>query len=125
VKIWSRTVTDPAEVKLPKLPVRDFSISPKNPFCLLYVEDNGIGFDEKYVDKIFVVFQRLHGRGIYEGTGVGLAICRKIVLRHGGEITAISQPGKGATFVVLLPIRQTKSMTGFWERTARASASGE
>jgi signal transduction histidine kinase len=125
VKVSCQVVTDPAQVKIPKLPLRDFSISPKNPYCLLRVEDNGIGFDEKYVDKIFVVFQRLHGRGVYEGTGVGLAICRKIVLRHGGEITASSQPGKGSTFVVLLPIRQTKSMTGFWERTARTSASGE
>ena len=125
VKISSRVVTDPADVRLPKLPLRDFNISPGNPYCLLRVDDNGIGFDEKYVDKIFVVFQRLHGRGIYEGTGVGLAICRKITLRHGGEITAFSKPGEGSSFVVLLPIRQTKSMTGFWERTARTSASGE
>ncbi len=125
VKIWSQTITDPKEVKVAKLPLREFSISPKNPYGLLYIEDNGIGFDEKYVDKIFVVFQRLHGRGVYEGTGVGLAICRKIALRHGGEITAMSQPGKGSVFVVLLPIRQNKSVTGFWERTARASASGE
>jgi PAS domain S-box-containing protein len=72
----------------------------------IFVEDNGIGFDEKYLDRIFTPFQRLHGRGSYEGTGIGLAICRKIVDRHGGTITAKSKPGKGSTFVVTLPIRQ-------------------
>jgi PAS domain S-box-containing protein len=70
------------------------------------VTDNGIGFDEKYLDRIFQVFQRLHSRGEYEGTGVGLAICRKIVERHGGTISARSTPGHGTTFIVLLPIRQ-------------------
>src|SRR6185503_11380252 len=74
--------------------------------CELCIEDNGIGFDEKYLDRIFTVFQRLHGRGEYEGTGVGLAICRKIALRHGGDITAQSQPGHGATFIVTLPMHQ-------------------
>jgi signal transduction histidine kinase len=70
----------------------------------LVVEDNGIGFDEKYLDRIFTVFQRLHGRAEYEGTGVGLAICRKIAQRHGGEITAKSSPGQGASFLVALPL---------------------
>ena len=75
------------------------------PMCRLTVRDNGIGFDEKYLDRIFQVFQRLHGRTEYEGSGVGLAICRKIVERHGGTITARSRFGEGATFVVTLPIR--------------------
>lgn len=70
------------------------------------VTDNGIGFDEKYVDRIFGVFQRLHGRHEYEGTGVGLAICQLIVQRHHGEITAKSSKGAGATFIVRLPIQQ-------------------
>jgi signal transduction histidine kinase len=75
-------------------------------YCEVFVEDNGIGFDEKYLDRIFGVFQRLHGRGEYEGTGVGLAICRKIVARHSGSITAKSKPGQGTTFIVTLPVHQ-------------------
>jgi PAS domain S-box-containing protein len=73
-------------------------------FWDIQVEDNGIGFDEVYIDKIFKPFQRLHGKSSpYKGTGMGLAICRKIVDRHGGIITARSTPGKGSTFIVSLP----------------------
>jgi PAS domain S-box-containing protein len=75
--------------------------------CELRVEDNGIGFEEKYLDRIFQVFQRLHGRGSkYEGTGIGLAICRKIAERHQGSITARSTSGGGATFITTLPLEQ-------------------
>lgn len=70
--------------------------------------DNGIGFEEKYLDRIFDVFQRSHGRGEYEGTGMGLAICRRIVIRHTGQITAEASPGKGATFLVTIPARQPR-----------------
>lgn len=72
--------------------------------CELTVSDNGIGFEEKYLDRIFNIFQRLHGRGTYEGTGIGLAVCRKIVERHGGTITATSAPGIGSTFIIRLPV---------------------
>ncbi len=82
-------------------------IGGESPQCLLRFHDNGIGFDEKYLDRIFQVFQRLHGRGEYEGTGVGLAICHKIVHLHNGIITARSAPGRGSTFLVTLPFRQT------------------
>ncbi|MFD2569602.1 ATP-binding protein [Spirosoma soli] len=67
------------------------------------VIDNGIGFDDKYADRIFQVFQRLHGKNEYAGTGIGLAICEKVVANHGGAITATSQPGHGATFTIYLP----------------------
>jgi signal transduction histidine kinase len=72
--------------------------------CEIVVQDNGIGFDQNYVDRIFDLFQRLHGRNEYEGTGMGLAICRKIVERHGGQITAQSAPNEGAKFLVTLPV---------------------
>ena len=74
--------------------------------CRISVSDNGIGFDEKYLDRIFTVFQRLHGRHQYEGTGVGLAVVRRIAERHGGSVTAASEPGRGSTFVVTLPVSQ-------------------
>jgi PAS domain S-box-containing protein len=75
----------------------------ENGWWYLFVADNGIGFDEIYLDRIFTVFQRLHSREAYDGTGVGLAICRRIVERHGGSITATSKPGVGTTFIVTLP----------------------
>ena len=71
----------------------------------IHVTDNGIGFDEKYTDRIFRPFQRLHGKNVFEGSGMGLAICSKIMARHAGQITAHSQPGKGSDFVLTLPTR--------------------
>jgi light-regulated signal transduction histidine kinase (bacteriophytochrome) len=91
--------------------VRESSVSPekrtpiRGRFCEIRVEDNGIGFDEKYAERIFSPFQRLHGRSQYEGAGMGLAICRKIVERHRGRIKATSEPGDGATFIITLPLK--------------------
>lgn len=72
----------------------------------LRIADNGIGFEEKYLDRIFTPFQRLHARADYEGTGMGLAVVRKIIERHGGTITARSKPGEGSTFILTLPAEQ-------------------
>jgi light-regulated signal transduction histidine kinase (bacteriophytochrome) len=74
--------------------------------CIITVADNGIGFNDEHHEKIFRMFERLHGRAQYEGSGIGLAICRKIVERHGGTIAATSSAGEGATFTVTLPVTQ-------------------
>lgn len=95
-------------VKVYGKPLKDASdiVFSDNEFYQIIVEDNGIGFDEKYLDRIFGVFQRLHSRGEYEGSGIGLAVCRKIVERHGGTITAKSSVGQGAMFIAALPVKQ-------------------
>lgn len=82
----------------------------KDGYCEIRVTDNGIGFEEKYLDRIFTVFQRLHTRTEYEGTGIGLAICRKIVEGHNGTITATSHPNQGATFIIVLPMNQREEI---------------
>ena len=84
--------------------------SDAHPLVHILVEDHGIGFDEKHHDRIFTLFQRLHGRGEFDGTGIGLAVCRRIVERHGGTITAESALGRGSTFMVTLPLRQAKGV---------------
>ncbi|MEZ0611414.1 response regulator [Fibrella sp. WM1] len=80
--------------------------TPDGPFCRIVVQDNGIGFDQKFADQIFVIFKRLHTQSTYEGTGIGLAIAKKNVDKHHGLIEARSQVGEGATFIVVLPVRQ-------------------
>jgi signal transduction histidine kinase len=76
-------------------------------YCVIKISDNGIGFNEKYLDKIFTIFQRLNSKELYEGTGIGLAIAKKIVDKHYGEITAESKENEGATFIISLPVKQT------------------
>jgi two-component system sensor kinase FixL len=78
--------------------------------CRLFVEDNGVGIEEKYLGRIFNMFQRLRPHE-YEGTGIGLATCRRIVQRHNGSLTVQSTPGQGSTFIVTLPIRQRRGDT--------------
>lgn len=97
----------------PIIQIRSRIIPPIDPQLPEYFEltfsDNGIGFENQYADRIFHLFQRLHGRSEYEGTGMGLAICRKIAEHHGGSISATGQPGVGATFIVRLPVNPIES----------------
>lgn len=86
------------------IPVVDIACREDNGFLEISFKDNGIGFDEKYVPQMFMLFQRLHGRAAFEGTGLGLAICRKIVEMHSGAIWAQGREGEGATFFVSLPL---------------------
>lgn len=88
----------------------DEDLTGKMTYYTIEISDNGIGFDERYLEKIFAPFQRLHGRENYEGTGIGLAICRRIVQRHQGELTARSQPGEGTTFVITMPEFQRENL---------------
>ena len=75
-------------------------------FCEIQFVDNGIGFEMRYADRIFSIFQRLHSVQEFEGTGIGLATCRKIVERHGGSIAVNSVVGEGSTFTIKLPVMQ-------------------
>ncbi|GAB3164343.1 PAS domain-containing protein [Telluribacter humicola] len=92
-----------SEVPADQLPNRVTPCRQAAMYHRIDVQDNGIGFDEKYLNRIFQLFQRLHGRSEFAGTGIGLAICERVVTNHGGAITASSQMGEGATFTIFLP----------------------
>lgn len=81
-------------------------VSGQGQYCRITVSDNGIGFNEKYLDRIFVIFQRLNDRSLYAGTGIGLAIAKKIVEKHEGIITAKSRENEGSSFIIILPLHQ-------------------
>ena len=87
-----------------ELPLKGSSLYEK--FWRVIISDSGIGFDQKYAELIFELFQRLHGNKEFEGTGIGLAICKRIVQNHDGIITAEGRPGDGATFNIYLPERK-------------------
>ena len=93
-------------VKAERVENKDFdsSVTPVGNYCRIIVTDNGIGFNEVYLDKIFKIFQSLNDRNSYEGTGIGLAIAKKIIEKHNGLLTAKSQEGNGASFIIVLPV---------------------
>jgi hypothetical protein len=84
--------------------IRNGKDAPKK-YCRIYIEDNGIGFDQKYAEEIFGMFKRLHLNSEFEGTGIGLALCKKIVEQHNGFISARSKIDKGSTFIISLPVQ--------------------
>ena len=91
-----------------KKTLKQYNLNLKYKYVQITIEDNGIGFDTQYLDKIFTIFQRLHGRSEYSGTGIGLAVCRKVIENHHGYITAESSVGKGARFIIILPLNFKK-----------------
>ena len=95
----------------PRITVEGYSFvdDQENEIYELIIADNGIGFDEKYIKKIFGIFQQVHKQNGYEGTGVGLAICKKIIERHSGTINVKSEPNVGTTFIIQLPMVQEKT----------------
>ena len=101
LKYRQKSIPPLVEVKGRMLPGKIYEIT---------VQDNGIGFEEKHAERIFQPFVRLHGRHEYDGTGIGLATCEKIVARHGGRIIAKSRPGEGSIFIVQLPLFQSKRL---------------
>ena len=92
--------------KLSKAEKHVLSLPANQTFFRIEVRDNGIGFDPEYSEKIFQIFQRLNGKSEYPGSGIGLAICKKITEKHNGLIFAKSQPDEGAIFTVILPEKQ-------------------
>jgi light-regulated signal transduction histidine kinase (bacteriophytochrome) len=89
----------------------DISATVQEGVMTLVLRDNGIGFEPKYNRRIFRVFERLHGRGAYAGTGIGLALCRKIAERHGGTVVADSVPNQGSTFTVTMQTQRTEAVS--------------
>jgi signal transduction histidine kinase len=87
--------------------VQEEMLSPAKKYLQIKITDNGIGFNNEAAEKIFALFQRLHNRSDFEGSGIGLAICKRIAENHGGSITASSEPGKGAVFTILLPLTES------------------
>ena len=96
------------EEEPPSLTISGKTVASQKGYCRLCITDNGIGFEEKYLDRIFKPFQRLHASSQFEGTGMGLAICKKIIDKHNGTITAKTKPQCGTTFIIELPVKQEK-----------------
>ncbi len=102
-QLFQNLIANAIKFRRGELPRIDVTVDSHDGMARFAVRDNGIGIDPKYAEKVFVIFQRLHSRATYPGTGIGLAICKRIVERHGGSIWLESQPGQGATFYFTIP----------------------
>ena len=107
VQLFQNLIANSIKFCRQDIPLIDIAARRRENEWLFYVRDNGIGIDPEYADRIFIIFGRLHGRREYPGTGIGLAMCKRIVERHGGRIWVESQEGKGATFYFTIPIIST------------------
>jgi PAS domain S-box-containing protein len=108
IQLFQNLVGNAIKYRSPDRPLQvHISARSEDGSWLFDIQDNGIGFEQQYEDKMFLIFQRLHSRGKYPGTGIGLAICRRIVDRHGGRIWAVGEPGKGARFSFTIPVRRS------------------
>lgn len=107
LKFSKQDIAPVIEIHSERIATKDFDaiVSSDGDYCRITVTDNGIGFDDNYVDKIFIIFQSLNPRNIYEGTGIGLAIAKKIIEKHNGLITAKSKVGIGSSFIIILPLQ--------------------
>jgi light-regulated signal transduction histidine kinase (bacteriophytochrome) len=103
LQVFQNLIGNAIKFRSKNAPVVSVSAEDAGRNWLFSVKDNGLGFDMKYGERIFVIFQRLHTKEMYPGSGIGLAVCKKIIERHGGSIWAESEPGKGAKFSFTIP----------------------